>query len=103
MGLFDIFKKPTILKDEFFGALRFMDLKDASKNYFQGKGHFAATGNETEYLIEADKKGPTEEQRQFYRALQANFTQYIESITPLIEDESQLERRFRNQKLQQRV
>lgn len=92
MGLFDIFKKPTILQDDFFGALRFMDFKDTSKNYFEGKGHFAPTANETEYLIEADKEGPTEEQRQFYRDLQANFTQYIEKIKPLIEDE------FRNWK-----
>lgn len=92
MGLFDIFKKPAILHDEFFGALRFVDFKDVSKNYFEGKGHFAPTNNETEYLIEADKEGPTERQREFYRDLQANFTQYIEKIKPLIEDE------FRNWK-----
>ena len=92
MGLFDIFKKPTIVHDEFFGTLRLMDFKDASKNYFEGKGHFAPTGNTTEYLIEAERKGPTEEQRQFYRDLQAKFTQYIECMKPLIEDE------FRNWK-----
>lgn len=92
MGLFDIFKKPTILYDEFFGALRFMDFKDASKTYFEGKGHFAPTNNETEFLIRAGQDGPTEKQRQFYKELQVNFTHYIEKIKPLIEDE------FRNWK-----
>lgn len=92
MGLFNLFKKPTILQDDFFGSLRFMDFKDSSKNYFEGRGRFLPTDNETDYLIQADKDGPSENQKQFYRDLQIHFTQYIEKITPLIEDE------FRNWK-----
>ena len=92
MGLFDFFKKPTILQDDFFGALRSVDFKDASKNYFEGKGHFTPTNSDTEYLIEADKNGPTDKQKQFYLDLQADFAKYIQKIKPLIEDE------FRNWK-----
>ena len=92
MGLFNLFKKPIIIQDDFFGALRFMDFKDSSKDYFEGKGHFIPTNSETEYLIQADDKGPTDEQKQFYRDLQDNFQQYLEKIKPLIEDE------FRNWK-----
>ncbi|MBL0136092.1 MAG: hypothetical protein IPP79_20015 [Chitinophagaceae bacterium] len=53
------------------------------------QGFFEPTQSDTDYLIQADIEGPTEEQRQFYLDLQANFEQYIEKITPLIEDEFQ--------------
>lgn len=92
MGLFDLFKKPLIVNDDFFGALRFVDFKDPSKDYFEGKGHFTPTSSEIEYLIQADKDGPTDEQQQFYRDLQSNFNQFIDKMKPLIEDE------FRNWK-----
>ena len=92
MGLFNLFKKPTLIQDNFFGQLRFMDFKDSSKNYFEGKGLFKPTNNETEYLIQADIEGPTESQKEFYNKLQNNFEQYVQKIKPLIEDE------FRNWK-----
>jgi hypothetical protein len=92
MGLFNLFKKPSILLDDFFGELRFMDFKDSSKNYFEGKGYFQPTNNETEYLILADINGPTDSQKDFYKKLQSNFSEYIEKIKPLIEEE------FRNWK-----
>ena len=92
MGLFDLFKKPTIVHDDFFGALRFIGFKDSSKNYFEGKGHFASTNVETEYLIQADIDGPTDQQKMFYKDLQSDFTEYIDKMKPLIEDE------FRNWK-----
>ena len=43
MGLFNLFKKPTIIQDDFFGH-----------------GHFTPTNSEVEYLIQADIEGPTE-------------------------------------------
>ena len=92
MGLFNLFKKPTIIQDDFFGVLRLMEFKDSSKNYFEGKGHFTPTNSETEYLIHADDTIPTDNQKQFYQDLQINFQQYVEKINPLIEDE------FRNWK-----
>jgi hypothetical protein len=92
MGLFNFFKKPTLIQDAFFGELRFVDFKDTSKNYFEGKGYFAPTNNHTEYFINADKEGPTAQQKQFYTDLQSNFSDYIQKITPLIEGE------FRNWK-----
>jgi hypothetical protein len=92
MGLFNFLKKPAIIQDDFFGSLRYMDFKDTSKNYFEGKGHFTPTNSETEYLIKADIAGPTDEQKNFYHGLQENFMQYVEKIKPLIEDE------FRNWK-----
>lgn len=92
MGLFGLFKKPTIIQDNFFGKLRFVDFKDASKNYFEGKGYFTPTDSVIEYLIQADKDGPGDMQKQFYQDLQADFATYIQKMKPMIEDE------FRNWK-----
>ena len=89
MGLFNLFKKSVFVQDDLFGRLQFVDFKDSTKNYFEGAGFFAPTQSETDYLIRADIEGPTEEQRQFYLDLQANFEQYVEKITPLIEGEFQ--------------
>jgi hypothetical protein len=87
MGIFNWFKKPTIIQDDYFGRLRYMDFKDPSKGYFEGKGIFKPYNIEIEYLIEADKSGPTINQREFYKNLEVNFDKYIEAITPLITDE----------------
>ena len=87
MGLFDLFKKPTILQDDMFGSLRFMEMRDPSKSYFEGKGHFLPTNSDIEYLIDADKNGPTAKQKQFYLDVQADFHSYIKKIKPLIETE----------------
>ena len=87
MGLFDSFKKPTVLQDEFFGALRFVEFKDASENYFEGKCYFTPTDSEMGYLIEAGKEGPTEKQKKFYIDLQKDFPKYIQKIKPFIKDE----------------
>ncbi len=92
MGLFNLFKKPVIVQDDFFGPLRFVDLKDPLRNYFEGKGFFAPTGSQTQYLIRAGVEGPGASQKYFYREFQANFAQYVEKIKPMIEDE------FRNWK-----
>jgi hypothetical protein len=92
MGLFNLFKKPIKIQDDIFGELRFIDSKDSSKNYFEGKGFFTPTQNDTEFLIKADIEGPTSTQKEFYNELQNNFEQYIQKIKPLIEDE------FRNWK-----
>lgn len=92
MGLFNIFKKPIVIQDDFFGRLRYMDFKDPAKGYFEGNGFFSSIDGETEYLINADATGPTNSQREFYINLQKQFDSYIEMMKPLIEDE------FRNWK-----
>jgi hypothetical protein len=92
MGLFNLFKKPIKIHDDLFGELRFIDFKDSSKNYFEGKGFFPPTQSDTEFLIQADIEGPTSAQKEFYNELQNNFEQYIQKMKPLIEDE------FRNWK-----
>lgn len=93
MGIFDFFKKPLIVEDDFFGRLRFMKIKNnPSRNYFEGKGKFGPTGRELEYFIHADESGPEPEQKEFYRQIQQDWPRIVEKIKPLIEAE------FRNWK-----
>lgn len=86
MGLFDFFKRrPALLiEDAFFGQLRFLDLNDPRQNYFEGSGFFPPTGQQIDYLIEADLPGPTLAQQQFYQALQQKYADYVTRIQPLI-------------------
>ncbi len=87
MGLFDIFKKPLTIEDDFFGKLRFMKMKADGKSYFEGKGLFKPTGKEIEYFINANEGGPDQDQKEFYNWIQANYRELVIKSIPLIEDE----------------
>lgn len=87
MGLFDFFKSPPLVHDPFFGPLRFMKGAKHRTSYFEGTGLFAPTGQTIEYFIHSEEDGPSEDQRAFYRSLQADFVNYLVRIEPLIVDE----------------
>lgn len=87
MGLFDIFKKPVTIQDDFFGKLRFMKMKADGNSYFEGKGLFKPTGKDIEYFITATEEGPDLRQKEFYNWIQKNYTELVIKFKPLIEDE----------------
>ncbi|SHH85628.1 hypothetical protein SAMN04488109_5610 [Chryseolinea serpens] len=87
MGLFNLFKKTPTIRDDFFGTLTFINFKDVTKNYFEGKGKFEPTGEIIEYLIDGDLSGLTNDQKTFYNKIQNSYDEIISKITPLIEDE----------------
>ncbi len=87
MGFFNLFKKPPTIQDDFFGKLTFIDFKDSSKDYFEGRGKFLPTDSQIEYLIDGDISGPTKEQRDFYKKVEDSYDEIITKITPLIEEE----------------
>ncbi|MFT2009959.1 hypothetical protein ACMA1I_14880 [Pontibacter sp. 13R65] len=87
MRLFDIFKKPLIIDDDFFGKLRFMKMKTDGKSYFEGKGMFKPTGKEIEYFITANEEGPDQRQKEFYNWIEENYSTLVLKLKPLIEDE----------------
>ncbi|WP_210489401.1 hypothetical protein [Rufibacter aurantiacus] len=87
MGIFDFFKKPIIIEDDFFGKLRFMKMKDPGKSYFEGKGLFEPTGKEIGYIIEGKESGPEQKQKEFYKWIQENYLELTTKFTPLVEDE----------------
>lgn len=87
MGLFDLFRKPQTIQDDFFGTMLFISFKDAAKNYFEGKGFFKPTGDEIEFLIRGDVGGPTMEQRQLYTRIQDSYDEIVARVVPLVERE----------------
>jgi len=67
MGIFNIFKKKPKFVDELFGELAYTTFKDQSKNFYDGTITFDS--QQCGINIDADKNGPTIEQRQFFREL----------------------------------
>jgi hypothetical protein len=92
MGLFNLLKKSPKFQDDFFGELTFIEFKDPSKNYFEGRISFKPGSKITEALIPGDINGPDSGQKEFFIKLQDNFDDYVEKVIPLIENE------FRNWK-----
>jgi hypothetical protein len=93
MGLFDIFKKPKTIQDEFFGLLIFIETrKDPSESYFEGKRLFYPIDEEIECFITADLSGPSTQQKAFYKRVETNYEDLINKAKPLITNE------FRNWK-----
>ncbi|KAA3436830.1 hypothetical protein [Rufibacter hautae] len=87
MGILDIFKKPTIIEDDFFGKLRFRKTNDSENSYFEGKGLFGPTGKEIEFIIKGKESGPELKQKEFYNWVQENYRELITRLTPLVEEE----------------
>lgn len=87
MKLFNWFRKPQLIQDPFFGKLRFASFSNIDKNYFEGRIHFEATGNEIQLIIEAGQEGPGAPQQQFYRQLESRYKLYVPQIIPLLEEE----------------
>jgi hypothetical protein len=93
MGLLDfIFGKTQSIEDEFFGKLLFLESKDKTRSYFEGRRHFEPINQKIELAIHADISGPTEEQKKFFRLVEKDYSKVIDNIKPLITDE------FRNWK-----
>jgi hypothetical protein len=94
MGILDfIFGKQVKVENEFFGTMRFVEnKKDASKSYYECNRHFIPSGKEIEIGIAGGPTGPTQEQIDFFRRIEDNYSIITNSIAPLIEDE------FRNWK-----
>ncbi len=87
MGFLDLFKKPATIQDPFFGTLRCLSFKDASKNYFEGNRMFEPIHETVEFFIKGDVSGPNAAQREFYQHLETIYDELIEKVKPLIEKE----------------
>lgn len=87
MGLFDFFKSPPLLYGPCFGPLQFRKATKHRTNYFEGTGLFTPTDQTIDYCIHSAEDGPSEDQRAFYRRLQADFVHHLVRIEPLIVDE----------------
>lgn len=71
MGLFDIFKKKPKFVDELFGELGYTKFSDNSKNFYDGSVTFDS--QQVGINLDADEKGPTINQKEFYIKLRDNY------------------------------
>ena len=86
MGIFNIFKKPLKIQDDFFGELSLTSFKDSRKNFFTGQKYFNELNPKVEVINDSDNTGTTASQRSRYQEIQDNFSRLIEKMTPLIVD-----------------
>lgn len=89
MGLLGfIFRKPTKLENEFFGTMLFLKHKrDSLKSYFECRRHFKPSGQIIEIGIEGDVTGPAQDQIDFFKSIEDNYSIITKAISPLIQDE----------------
>ena len=89
MGLLDfIFGKPTKLENEFFGTMLFIeDKKDTLKSYFECRRQFTPSNKIIEIGIDGDVSGPTQNQIDFFKSIEDNYSIITKAISPLIEAE----------------
>lgn len=89
MGLLSfIFGKPDKIEDEFFGTMTFFEFKkEPQKNYFECRRHFKPTDRTIEIGIDGDKPGITDEQKDFFKSIEENYSEICKAVTPLIESE----------------
>lgn len=71
MGIFDLFKKKPKFTDDLFGELRYTTFRDTSRNFYDGTVVFDQ--KEISVTIEADEKGPTKKQKDFYAHLRNHY------------------------------
>jgi hypothetical protein len=71
MGFFDIFRKKPKFVDDFFGELGYTTFKDPSKNFYDGTTRFQ--GQVIGINLDADEKGPTKEQKDFFIKLDKDY------------------------------
>lgn len=78
MGIFDLFKRKPKFNDAFFCDLGYTTFKDSSKNFYDGEVKFQDT--EIGIIINADRYGPTLEQKEFFKKLDDNYLEIKEKI-----------------------
>jgi len=87
-----LFGENIRVEDEYFGSLKFVQLKKFDKSYFQGRRLFTPINKELELGIDGELPGPTIAQKEFYRQIEENYHTLIPGIQELITDQ------FRNWK-----
>lgn len=89
MGILDfIFGKQIVHQNEFFGTMIFVEhKKDKLKSYYECRRHFIPSNKAIDIGIDGDAIGVTQQQIDFYKSVEDNYSIIIKVIIPLIEDE----------------
>ena len=99
MGFWDfLFGKTITIQDDFFGNLRFMEIKKhPERSYFEGKKMFFPVNRVVEFSIKAPLSGPSLAQKDFFQEIEKRYPEIIPTVIPIIEDT------FRNWKADFRI
>ncbi|MDQ4074901.1 MAG: hypothetical protein M3220_01505 [Chloroflexota bacterium] len=74
--------QPTTYVDPVFGTLRFQP----QAGFWEGQILFAPENRVIEVLVEGDEQGPTDAQRDFYRALERQYQALLQPVGDLLYD-----------------
>ncbi|QHS58221.1 hypothetical protein [Chitinophaga agri] len=88
MGLFSfLFKKPPVIQDDLFGALRVVDEGKDGYYMFEGNTFFGPANGEIGILIGSFSPTPTLSQKKFFTTLQQQYDRYVPHMQTRIESE----------------
>ena len=67
-----------------FGLVTFRPYKEPDSDFWVGSVYFKPLDRDVDIYLSADYKGPTTSQREFYRKVENQYTQYMEQAKPLL-------------------
>jgi hypothetical protein len=76
-----------VKEDPLFGQLSFVEAKNPSASFWEGRGRFNPTGSDVAYLIKAGDAGPGESHRSVYRNIERRYGELLPLVTPMLHRE----------------
>lgn len=83
-----LFGKPVKINDPFFGEMHWVEVaNNLSVSYFECECHFKPSGEKIGLSVTGTFSGPTQQQRNFFSQVEANYPSLVTRLAPLIEAE----------------
>jgi hypothetical protein len=73
--------------DPLFGILVFVETKNPSDSFWEGRGRFSPTDSDIAYWVKAGDSGPSESHRALYRQIEKRYDELLLLLTPLLNRE----------------
>ncbi len=87
MGLFNFFKKTVKINDDTFGEMVVHKSKDPSNIDYDGECLFLPLNLMIGIGLNADEQGPSTQQKEFYKEIQAKYDELREILRPVLNAE----------------
>jgi hypothetical protein len=83
-----LFGKPVKIADAFFGEMQWIKVaNDPSKSYFECERYFKPSGKNIDVSVTGSPSGPTQQQKEFFAQVEAEYSLLIAKLIPLMEAE----------------
>jgi hypothetical protein len=80
-------RRPKRNEDPLFGKLTFVEAKNPSDSFWEGRGRFNPIDSDVPYSIKAGDAGPCESHRAAYRDIERRYDELLPLVTPLLHRE----------------